>query len=279
MTGGGYLTTPDWNQTSLGGMLEGILSYLRGPQTVFEVQTDVENGFCTGRFNLSGTGAGGSTGWDTPMIQLGKFYGSFPFTVEFSALVKGEPVTQTVRIEEHEAVSVDSAAAQAWAGRAIQDMEVQAMTNQIISSIVDLSLRERVLSTHTAFLALEPNDTIAACASCTDESGATDVEEDAATDTTSAETLEAYPNPFNSTTNIRVKLPAGTTPEQSALRICNTLGQVVRTFDTSVLEPSASTVVRWDGDNDGGGRVSSGVYFVILTTPRGTRSVKVLLVR
>jgi hypothetical protein len=278
MTGGGYLSTQDYTNQSLAQMLTGMLGYLRGKQTVFEVQTDLANGFCTGRYTISSIGAGTST-WDTPIIQIGRYFGSFPFIAEFSALVDGEPVTQIFSFEETEVVGLDSGAAQAWAGEAIRELEDEPQTNQVSASIVDLSLRERVLSTYTAFLALEPNDTLAACAACRDESGPTAVNEPLDKDTTEAEVLAAYPNPFNSITTIRVRLAEGMTPEESTLRIYNTLGQLVRTFEASNLQARGVSLVRWDGTNNSGETASSGVYFVVLNTPRGTHAAKLLMMK
>lgn len=66
-----------------------------------------------------------------------------------------------------------------------------------------------------------------------------------------------YPNPFNPVTTIPfdIKDRAATT-----LRIYNPLGQIVRTLINETLD-ARSYAVEWDGRNDAGIRVSSGVYF------------------
>ena len=66
-----------------------------------------------------------------------------------------------------------------------------------------------------------------------------------------------YPNPFNPETVIMFDLPQQT---PVTLKVYNILGQVVNTVVDDVL-PAGSHAVRWDGKNDQGHDVASGVYF------------------
>ncbi len=69
-----------------------------------------------------------------------------------------------------------------------------------------------------------------------------------------------YPNPFNATTVIRYHLPA-VSGQQSAvsLKIYNILGEEVRTLIESKQKPGEYQVV-WDGRDDSGNHVASGIY-------------------
>ncbi|RMF69991.1 MAG: T9SS C-terminal target domain-containing protein [Calditrichaeota bacterium] len=70
------------------------------------------------------------------------------------------------------------------------------------------------------------------------------------------ELLPNYPNPFNPETTIRYQLPeAG----RVTLTIYNLLGQKVRTLVNQNRSSGSYTVV-WDGRNDAGKELSSGVY-------------------
>jgi len=72
-------------------------------------------------------------------------------------------------------------------------------------------------------------------------------------------TLDAsnYPNPFNPETTISFSVPvAGPT----ALKIYNLKGQVVRTLVNDAREAGRHSVV-WNGMDDNGNSVSSGMYF------------------
>ena len=66
-----------------------------------------------------------------------------------------------------------------------------------------------------------------------------------------------YPNPFNPATTIRYDVArAGDT----TIRIFNILGQTVASFEQRRLAPG-SYEITWDGRNDRGLPVESGVYF------------------
>ena len=71
-----------------------------------------------------------------------------------------------------------------------------------------------------------------------------------------------YPNPFNPSTTIRFSLPSqskgGYLP--TTLRIYNVLGQMVRTLMDEPLAAGTHDVI-WDGKDDRGSQVASGIYF------------------
>ncbi|MFQ6093581.1 MAG: FlgD immunoglobulin-like domain containing protein, partial [bacterium] len=69
-----------------------------------------------------------------------------------------------------------------------------------------------------------------------------------------------YPNPFNPYTDIRYQIPDGRSPLLTALKVYNILGQHVRTLVNEEQEAGYYTVT-WDGRNDRGNEVSSGIYF------------------
>jgi hypothetical protein len=83
------------------------------------------------------------------------------------------------------------------------------------------------------------------------------------------------PNPFNAYTEIEFSLPeAGHT----ALRIYNINGQLMRTLKNDYL-PAGSHTVRWDGLDQTGGRVASGIYFCRLDYRGSVQARKMLLLK
>lgn len=84
-----------------------------------------------------------------------------------------------------------------------------------------------------------------------------------------------YPNPFNPTTEIAFQVP-----RQSEVRIeiYNLLGQKVRTLLNERREPGYYEVV-WDGRNEGGAQVSSGVYLYRMVAGDYMRVRKMILMR
>ena len=89
-----------------------------------------------------------------------------------------------------------------------------------------------------------------------------------------------YPNPFNPATSIRYKVQGlrFKVPTHTTLKIYNILGQKVRTL---VDEPkgAGSYEVIWDGKNDAGEDVASGIYFYQLTASDHTLTKKMVLLR
>ena len=79
-----------------------------------------------------------------------------------------------------------------------------------------------------------------------------------------------YPNPFNPTTQIQYSIPSA---EFVSLKVYNTLGQVVATLVSDIMQPG-SHVARFDG-----GRFGSGVYFYRLQAGTSSYIKKMLLVK
>lgn len=84
-----------------------------------------------------------------------------------------------------------------------------------------------------------------------------------------------YPNPFNPTTVIRYEIPQ---PAQVQLAIYNLLGEKVRTL-VDAKESAGVKQVAWDGRNDRGERVSSGVYLYRLEAGEFKMTKRLLLMK
>ena len=83
------------------------------------------------------------------------------------------------------------------------------------------------------------------------------------------------PNPFNAETTLTFGLPAAGRAE---LSIADVLGRTVRRLVTGPMAAGNHTV-RWDGRNDQGALVGSGIYFARLQTNMGVVTRKMLLLR
>jgi len=85
--------------------------------------------------------------------------------------------------------------------------------------------------------------------------------------------FQNYPNPFNSETVIRYQLPASGNVE---LSIYNGIGQQIRTLLNS-SKPAGNYSTIWDGKDDWGNPVSSGIYFYQLKLNNNLKQNKKLL--
>jgi len=87
--------------------------------------------------------------------------------------------------------------------------------------------------------------------------------------------FQNYPNPFNPETSIAYQLSA---LDHVALRIFNVTGQMVKTL-ADEDQPAGYYTIRWDGRNNHGLPVASGVYFCHLQVGSRVQSRKMNLVR
>ncbi len=83
------------------------------------------------------------------------------------------------------------------------------------------------------------------------------------------------PNPFNPTTNVRFRIPSRRLVE---LKIYDVLGREVKTL-VREQKPAGSYTVQWDGTNDAGHPVASGVYLYRLKAGEYTAVRRMLMLK
>ncbi len=84
------------------------------------------------------------------------------------------------------------------------------------------------------------------------------------------------PNPFNPVTTIRYEVPAPGGLVQ--LRVYNVRGQLVRALVNGNTPPGYHSVT-WDGANERGTNVSSGVYFLEMLAPHFRSTIKLVMLK
>jgi plastocyanin len=84
--------------------------------------------------------------------------------------------------------------------------------------------------------------------------------------------LAAFPNPFRSSTTISYLLPR---PGPAAISVVDAAGRIVR----ALASARGASSMAWDGRDDAGRVLSTGVYLVRLSTASVTMNAKVLLQR
>jgi hypothetical protein len=88
-----------------------------------------------------------------------------------------------------------------------------------------------------------------------------------------------FPNPFNPSTTIHFDIPRNRTgATMVTLTIYDVMGHKVRTLVKDAL-PAGSYKVVWDGTNDNGERVASGIYLYNMHTDKFSSTHKMMLVR
>jgi hypothetical protein len=103
-----------------------------------------------------------------------------------------------------------------------------------------------------------------------------------ATDAPDGETPKAYglrqnaPNPFNPVTTIEFAVPQG--GGHVSIEVIDVAGRVVRRI-LDAYRPEGSHYVTWNGRDDSGRELASGVYFCRMTAPNTVLTKKMLLIK
>lgn len=88
-----------------------------------------------------------------------------------------------------------------------------------------------------------------------------------------------FPNPFNPSTRIQFEIPAGMQDGgRVRLIVYNSLGMAVKTLFAGITNPGIH-VMEWDGTNDYGQQMTSGIYFVRLQAGRFNQTRKMILLK
>ncbi len=236
-----------------------------------EVHTDMADGFCYNRYNLHHLY---TTAINSPILQVGKYNGEFPFTIELSGFYNNQPISQEFVIGEESLIPTDSLALEIWTGNYLLDLESRAYSTTNVNQIIQHSIDERVLSRYTAFLALEPAFGGEICNDCEDDSGLGGLvgfEEEAFADSLD---ITIYPNPFTVQSTIEITL-ADIGDEEVLVQIYNALGQVVKVFDPSLFQPNSTTTLQWHPEQD----LPSGLYVLEISTVSGKVTKKIQYVK
>jgi len=111
--------------------------------------------------------------------------------------------------------------------------------------------------------------------------GITTAVEEKADNTTMPEDFslsQNYPNPFNPETTISYAIPAAASKTRVTLRLYNTQGQLIRTLVDGERAAGRYQAV-WDGKNEIGAPVSSGVYFYTMQAGSYKATMKMIAVK
>lgn len=274
LTGGVYQRISPGNFSA---SLNDLLSKINGTINSFDLYTSLQNGFCYSRHTLNSKGE--TVIANKPITQIGKYIGDFPFVIKTSGIYNSTPFTQTMVISDALNKEGEEVIPKTWANNYINTLTNFNITNSVINEIINVSRNHQILTSYTAFLALE-NDT-SWCTTCYKDDGkpigATGVEENLEIPTEFS--IDAYPNPFNSQVTITIKLPNNLIGQKLSFKIYNMLGQLVKTF--SIDEVQNKNVVRlfWDGKNDSGEIISSGIYLFTVSGAKIVKSMKLMYMK
>jgi len=266
-TGGEYKHAPEGTFNT---NARHIFQVLSGRIPAFDFHTSLDNGFCYARQNIDEETL--IPALKRPILQVGKMQGDFPFNIEMAGEFEGVPFGETFRLDSSAIYTADSLTQEIWTGTYLRHLENQTANNETISEIINLSLKERILSLYTAFLALEPSQGGEICTQCEDDDvivQTTEVQQD------TLFTLKALPNPFREQTTLEMHSAKELNLSTMTFAVYDALGQQVRTFAPSdwQQQPNGNFQLTWNVKNS----LSSGLYFFVASHTKQRATLKLVL--
>ncbi|MGE5795899.1 MAG: FlgD immunoglobulin-like domain containing protein, partial [Ignavibacteria bacterium] len=217
--------------------------------------------------------------------ELGIYEGSAPFDINYYGYYLGGGYFNNINVDEdNTAVSEDMLKNTGlyWYGNYImQELFLQPQSYSTIKYIEDLSVQNHLLTPYTGFIIPGPSGYSGFNRIYLDQQAVSVKNDDAEKQKIlpGEISLDSYPNPFNPATTIVMKLGSSSFNTKKILNIYNILGKQVKTFDLSGYDSAGEIKVVWNGLNDNGETVSSGIYIAVLKTGTQMKSLKLSLIR
>jgi len=241
-----------------------------------EVQLRFQNGFANSKHLLALHE--GYYPLHFPIMEVGKFDGSLPVEVTVLGKIRMNKIVDQYTITASDTSPGSSQIVTSWYGDHIRNLLRYPYSTATVNDIINLSIDQRILTPYTGFLIFYPDEEHGYCQNCIDETQLTNIEIDSVEQDTTIE-LTACPNPFNSNVSITLNYSMIQRKKDLSLSIFNMLGQKVCTFDLANHFQRSENTFEWDGKNEDGIAVSSGVYFAVFQGPQIRHVLKLMLIR
>jgi hypothetical protein len=225
----------------------------------FDLSTTLQDGYTSNRFSVAGTDI------TKQIVQVGKFNGTPPFTISLAAKINDSLYYKKLVIEEKDIVTIDSTVKQTWTALKLFSNEYDYnLTKAQVLENVKLSIANRVLFRHTAFLALEPVIQPTPNGSTGGGGGGTSTSDNKNDVTWKA---KAFPNPFQDDLNIEITEAAEN--EEANVEIFNTNATLV--YKSALTLQSGKATLIWEDDS-----IAAGVYIVKITIGKTQKVLRVV---
>jgi hypothetical protein len=174
------------------------------------------------------------------------FVQHYPGNVQFSAPEQKSDLQLVSTSEE----GIFSLAAAAWGNRVSIPLDISGKKARIAVTLIAVGYDNEILAQSTQRLTIE------------------NIPEQFAL-------YQNYPNPFNPTTVIEYELPV---EAHVNLVIYDVLGRKIRTL-VSGMQPAGYAEVRWNGTDDWGNKVGTGIYFYRIETGIFSKTHKMVFLK
>ena len=211
---------------------------------------------------------GGDLFYGSQLVQLGLYNKAGNFNITLNGDVKDDSVSFSKQVEFSRTPGGHSFVPRMWAIAKIENLlqliEIHGESDELVDQIVELSLKFGILTPYTAMY-VDPDD----------PNTANEPDEELPTEFSLAQN---YPNPFNPETNIEFTIPSSSSNVFVEIKVYNFLGQLVKILVSESL-PSGTHNVKWNGKNEAGRQMPSGIYIYTISAGNYTNTKKMILLR
>ncbi|MDZ7318220.1 MAG: T9SS type A sorting domain-containing protein [candidate division KSB1 bacterium] len=218
-------------------------------------------------------------------FEIGLFTGDAPFQIDYYGNLNEALYSKKFSFETNNQGYSDELRSKVklfWYAQYVNELLQQPQSYATIKYIEQITVENHILSPYTGFIlpgtggyagfkSLTPEDTLQVMQQPHEQHPSPNIPDDYQ--------LSAYPNPFNPRTTIQIRLPLSGDSREARLVILNMLGQRIKTYSLPIEAVAQAMQVEWDGRDDAGTPVGSGLYFVRLMVGDVVKSIKISLVR
>jgi hypothetical protein len=211
----------------------------------------------------------------TKLFQVGKYVGSDNFNLRITYMIDNQPFIKELKISSTDIIKSNYAIPQIWVGNHLKALEKAVQTNSVSKNIIDLSIKYRVLSKNTAFLALEPwmRDSIFKDDDDKDMD-LTDVKNELINNEI---LINTFPNP--ATIDCKISINSTLLNSIESINIYNSQGKIIRKLSINLAASGNETQILWDLVDENGSQVPSGIYYIIISDGIKTYTHKISVIR
>jgi hypothetical protein len=213
-----------------------------------------------------------------PYYEIGLFDGSDPFTTHYFGMTDGAVYGQDVPISRIQDDAGWPEVAKFWYTRYVQERLLEPQSYETIKYIENISVAQRILTIYSGFVIPGPGEKCGFERLA--EVTAVQEPEDLIAEPPEKSkklTLNAFPNPFNSSTTFTWQYPDSPIDKKLVIKIFNYRGQEVRRFDFDNI--GGPVEIFWDGLDKQNQPVASGIYLVVMQAGTRMTNIKITLLK
>jgi hypothetical protein len=204
----------------------------------------------------------------TQLTQMGRYRNTGTFNVTFKGHQGSDSMALTQELSFPANVPNHPFVPRMWASGKIDylldEIAIYGEQTELVDAVKYLGKRYQIITPYTSMLVIEPTDIRL-------------IEDKTAKLAKQVNIINA-PNPFRTSTLIKISVPKLTTPQRMTIRIYDIQGKLIRTLVTEITV-GGNFMIRWDRTNQIGYKVAAGYYLAVLEIGNMRKMIKMQVIK